>query len=112
MIRNYSTSKRKATNESDNVSKTEVGPPEPKMSKKRTSLPQFSKEETPNIIKSMDKYKPSGDWRKITEIKTNYTYITKNWWYNDELLCKEKHIILFGMLKTFEKLISHSKCYQ
>ena len=26
----------------------------------------------------MEKYKPSGDRRKINQIKINYTYITKN----------------------------------
>ena len=60
---------------------------EPKMSKKRTSLTEFSKEETPNRIKNMEKYKPSRDWRKITQIKIDYTDITKIW------------------------LFSHSKCY-
>ena len=36
------------------------------MSKKRTSLTGFSKEETPYRIKNMEKYKRSGDWRQIT----------------------------------------------
>ena len=84
---------------------------EPKMSKKRTSLTGFSKEETSNRIKNKGKYKPSSDWRKITQIKIDYTNITKIWWYNVELPCKEEYIIPFGMLKTLEKLFSHSKCY-
>ena len=57
-------------------------------------------------IKNTEKYKP-GDWRKITQIKINYTHITKNWWCNSELLCKEEYIT-FGMLKILEKLFSHS----
>ena len=60
----------------------------------------------------MEKYKLSGDWRKITQIKINNTYITKNWSYNNDLLWKKEFFIPFGMLQTLEKLFSHSKCYQ
>ena len=54
MISNYFTSKRKATNLSDNASKNKVGASEPKRSTKITSLTRFSKEETPNRIKNME----------------------------------------------------------
>ena len=39
----------------------------------------------------------------------NYICITKNWWYNDELLCIEENIRPFGMLKTIEELFNHSR---
>ena len=42
----------------------------------------------------MEKYEPSGDWRKIIQLKINYAYMIKNWWYNYDLLCKKV------MLKT------------
>lgn len=74
MISNYLTSKRKATNVSDNAGNNEVGRPEPKMSKKITSLIRFSREKTPNRIKDMEKYKPSGDWRKITQNQLHIYY--------------------------------------
>ena len=61
---------------------------------------------TSNRIKNMKKYEPSGDWRKIIQLKINYTYMIKNWWYNYDLLCKKV------MLKTLEKLFSHLKFYQ
>ena len=54
MISNYFTSKRKATNLSDNASKNKVGLSEPKRSTKITSLTRFSIEETPNRIKNME----------------------------------------------------------
>ena len=54
MISNYFTSKRKATNLSDNASQNKVGLSEPKRSTKITSLTRFSKEETPNKIKNME----------------------------------------------------------
>ena len=114
MINNCFTSKKKATNESDNASKNEVNvePPEPTKSRKRRSLAGFSKEETPSRIKNIKRYNPSVDWRIITQIKINYTYITKNLWCNDELPCKEEYIIQLNMLKTIAKLFSHSKCYE
>ena len=54
MISNYFTSKRKATNLSDNASKNKVGLSELKRSTKITSLTRFSIEETPNRIKNME----------------------------------------------------------
>ena len=50
MISKCFTSKRKPINESVHASKNKVGKPEPKISKKRTSLIEFSKEETPHRI--------------------------------------------------------------
>ena len=52
----------------------------------------------------MEKYKPSGDWRKITQIKMYYTCITKNCWCSNELFCKEEYIIPFGMLKKTRQI--------
>lgn len=111
MITNFFTSNNKRSNQNNEIQTNPIGPTKAKKAKKRSSLTGFSKDETPNRIKNMEKYKPAGDWRKTTQIKINYTYITKKWIYND-LQCEEEYIIPFGMLKTMERLFSHKKCYQ
>lgn len=113
MITNFFTRKRRTNpelNSSTANAEENIEPLEPKKSKKRSTLTGFPKKDTPSRIKNMEKYKPAGDWRKVTQIKINYTYLAKQWSYGD-LQCKEEFIVPFGMLKIIEKLYSHNKCY-
>ena len=82
MISNYLTSKRKATNVSDNAGKNEVGRPEPKMSKKITSLIRFSREKTPNRIKELEK----NNSKSITHILLKVGVVVMNYFVRKNIL--------------------------
>ena len=61
----------------------------------------------------MEKYKPYGDWRKITKpIIPIINILLKTGSIMMNYFVKENIFIPSGMLKTLEKLFSHSKCYQ
>ena len=53
---------------------------------------------------------PSGKWRKFSQIKVSYTYVTKTWTYEDEIY-SEKFLVPFGMMKTLMDLWKSPKCY-
>ena len=105
MLTNYfkpTGSKRKQPNEATESNS--------KKSKKRNNLVGFDKEETPKRIENMRKHPPAGNWREFTNIKLNFTYLVKDWSY-DNKKCREWFLIPFGMIKALEKLYSNKKTY-
>ena len=61
-------------------------------------------------LKKWKKYPPAGNWHEFTKIKVNYTYLVKDWSYDDHNFI-ETFLIPFGMLKALEWLYSNKKTY-
>ena len=81
----------------------------PKKNKKGNILVGFdNKGETLKGIENMKKPPPAGNWREFTKIQINYTYLVKDWNYDDRNF-REKFLIAFGMLKALERLYSNKK---
>ena len=74
----------------------------PKKSKKRNVLVGFdNKGETLKRIENMTKHPPSGNWHEFTKIKVNYTYLLKDWGYDDRNF-RETFLIPFGVTIVFK----------
>ena len=58
----------------------------------------------------MIKHPTAGNWREFTKIKVNYTYLVKDWSYDDRNF-RETFLIPFGMLKALERLYLNKKTY-
>ena len=74
----------------------------PKKNKKRNVLVGFdNKGETLKRIKNMKKHPPAGNWHEFTKIKVNYTYLLKDWGYDDRNF-RETFLIPFGVTIVFK----------
>ena len=79
--------------------------------KKRNVLVGFdNKGETLKRIENTKKHPPAGNWCEFTKIKVNYTYLVKDWSY-DNWNFRETFLISFGMLKALGWLYSSKKTY-
>ena len=103
MISNYfQTSKKR---KSDQHGEPNLDPPAPK-NIKRSSLISFDKEEIPKQLETMRKYPSAKNWREFWQLKINYTYLTKNWNYNDQH-CKDMFFITYA-LNTLKYILTRN----
>ena len=58
----------------------------------------------------MKKHPPAGNWHEFTKTEVNYTYLVKDWSYDDGYF-RETFLISFGMLKALEQLYSNKKTF-
>ena len=64
--------------------------------------------ETAERIKNWNKNQPSGQWRKLEQVKVNYTYIVQTWTHLDKEYTR-KHISPYGMKTFVTKLLEQRR---
>ena len=61
-------------------------------------------------IKWFQSRSPAGNWRKFSKIKILYTLVTKEWSYDERIMC-QKFLVPHGMTKTLVEVWQSSNYF-